>query len=681
MVEHSVAMKRLPVASLLLASLGGAPAGAQETPATRWRMLEGVPEPALRYALLLPEDFDAAREWPVLLALPPGGQDEDMVEKGLELYFEGEARKRGWVVVSPAAPEGTSFVGGAEARLPALIDAVAREVHPEGGKFHLAGVSNGGRAAFRAATLDPARFLSLTVLPGAPTEEDRARLDRLAGLPIALFVGAEDEDWREAAFEAAEALEAAGAKDVELEVREGEGHVLAPEVGARVFDRLEALRAASSGKATRAEPFFDWTELEFAPEVHAARRRRLAERLAASGGGVFLTPSREGTSSGETFRQTDDFLYFTGLELPRSILAVEAHDGRATLFVPERDARFENPGRPNDFPGRRLATDPTLARVSGIEAVLPSSALEAALAGWVESGRSLWLDAGGSAFPAEDPADPFVLRDETRSFEHFLRARFPAARIANAFPEVARLRMVKGPEEVERIRRACSVTAAAVREAARSIRPGVDERTLEGVLEAAYKAGGAQRPAFDSIVKSGPNSLWPWRLLAAHYDRRNRAMAAGELVILDVGCELDHYASDVGRTFPVSGRFTPEQAERLRRVTAIADELFAAVRPGVTLAELRALAEARSSPEERTHMQTGSFFGHHLGLDAGDASLFDAPLEAGMVFTIEPWYYDHERGLAVFVEDVVLVTPTGAENLTAELPRTPEDLARCVGGG
>jgi Xaa-Pro aminopeptidase len=80
-------------------------------------------------------------------------------------------------------------------------------------------------------------------------------------------------------------------------------------------------------------------------------------------------------------------------------------------------------------------------------------------------------------------------------------------------------------------------------------------------------------------------------------------------------------------------------------------------------------------------MQTGSFFGHHLGLDAGDASLFDAPLEAGMVFTIEPWYYDHERGLAVFVEDVVLVTPTGAENLTAELPRTPEDLARCVGGG
>jgi Xaa-Pro aminopeptidase len=239
--------------------------------------------------------------------------------------------------------------------------------------------------------------------------------------------------------------------------------------------------------------------------------------------------------------------------------------------------------------------------------------------------------------------------------------------------------MRKGPEEIELIRRACEVTAAAIRAAAREIRPGVDERTLEGVLEAAFKRGGAQRTAFDSIIKSGPNSLWPWRILAAHYDRRNRAMAAGELVIFDVGCELDHYASDVGRTFPVSGRFSPDQARRLRLVTSITDTIIAAVRPGVTLPELRAVAEAATPPEERAHMQTGTFFGHHIGLDVGDANRLDAPLVPGMVFTIEPWYYDHEDGVAVFLEDVVLVTETGAENLTADLPRSIEELERITG--
>jgi len=312
--------------------------------------------------------------------------------------------------------------------------------------------------------------------------------------------------------------------------------------------------------------------------------------------------------------------------------------------------------------------------------VRPNSALEAALASWIEAGRILWIDTGSASLAGPGSPDPFALRDEARAFELFLHERFPAARIENAFPEVARLRMVKGPEEVERIRRACAVTVAGIRAAARAIRPGVDERTLEGVLEAAFKAGGAQRPAFDSIVKSGPNSLWPWRILAAHYDRRNRTLAAGELVIFDVGCELDHYASDVGRTFPVSGRFTPEQAERLRKVTATADAILAAVRPGVTLVELRAVAEASLPPEERAHMQTGSFFGHHIGLDVGDASLLDAPLEPGMVFTIEPWYYDHEDDVAIFIEDVVLVTETGVENLTAELPRSAEELAKWVSG-
>jgi Xaa-Pro aminopeptidase len=157
-------------------------------------------------------------------------------------------------------------------------------------------------------------------------------------------------------------------------------------------------------------------------------------------------------------------------------------------------------------------------------------------------------------------------------------------------------------------------------------------------------------------------------------------MAEGDLVILDVGCELDHYVSDVGRTFPVSGSFSPQQARALAMQRRVADAIIAAIRPGVTLAEAtRAGVDAMPS-EARPYMQTGSFYSHHLGLSTGDPVLTDEPLQAGMVFTVEPWYYNHDTGISVFVEDMVLVTGDGAEVLTSSLPRTGEGLAGMVGG-
>ena len=419
--------------------------------------------------------------------------------------------------------------------------------------------------------------------------------------------------------------------------------------------------------------------MQFEPAVHAGRRARLTTLLREAGGGVFLCPSAEGSSSGETFRQLDDFLYFTGLELPDSVLTIDADAGSAAVFAPRRDARFESATRPNDFPGRPLADDAALARAAGIT-VLPIEELAPRVARWVAEGRTLYVD-GGRAGDVGPRPTAWVRRVSPESvlLEH-VRATWPEARIGDAFEPIARLRMTKGPEEVAVLRRACAITCAGIREAAAHVAPGVDERDLEGVLERAWKRDGAQRRAFDSIVKSGPNSLWPWRVLAANYDRRNRTLVRGDLVIFDVGCELDRYASDVGRTFPVGGRFSAEQRRRLELSTAVADAIFAAVRPGVTLVDLQEVARAHIPAAERAHMQAGLFFGHHVGLDVGDPSLAEVPLEPGAVFTIEPWYYDHADGIAVFVEDMVLVTEDGAENLSADLPRTPDELERMVGG-
>ncbi|MEM7201078.1 MAG: aminopeptidase P N-terminal domain-containing protein [Planctomycetota bacterium] len=445
-----------------------------------------------------------------------------------------------------------------------------------------------------------------------------------------------------------------------------------------------ATLATQERRPTPPQPFFSWSGLDFPAEEYQRRRQGLLDELRQSGGGVLLAPSAEGRSHGATFRQSDDFFYFTGLELPQAFLVVDADAAgdapSVSLFVPGTDKRFENPARRNDFPGRRLAADPELVARTGIDHVVFASRIHEHLRQWAEQGRLVRVNGGRPG--ALPPTEPAPLRDwgATHGLLDFLRREHPGLRIGNAFDDVAALRSVKSPAEVATMERACAITTAAIREAAAAIRDGVDERTLEGVLEAGFKRRGAQRRAFDSIIKSGPNSLWPWRILAAHYDRRNRPMRAGELVIFDVGCELNHYCSDVGRTFPVSGRFDARQRELVAMVTAVADAVIAAIEPGVTLAHLQGVATAAIPAVERRYMQTGLFFGHHIGLAVGDPASPGTPLEAGMVFTVEPWYYNHDEDVAVFVEDVVLVTQGGARNLTAALPRAPDQLEAMTAG-
>ena len=145
-------------------------------------------------------------------------------------------------------------------------------------------------------------------------------------------------------------------------------------------------------------------------------------------------------------------------------------------------------------------------------------------------------------------------------------------------------------------------------------------------------------------------------------------------MIFDVGCELDGYVSDTGRTLPVSGRFTDEQRAILTMEVAVSDAIMSAMRPGVTLRDVQRIAERAIPANARPYMQTGSFFGHHLGLSSGDPSVDDVPLAPGMVITVEPWYYNHDRGISVFTEDVILITLDGRENLTGHVARTPTGL-------
>lgn len=442
---------------------------------------------------------------------------------------------------------------------------------------------------------------------------------------------------------------------------------------------ISTTQALGTHAPTPEQRYWDWTSLDFSVEEYQNRRTRLLAAMSEEGLDIVLIPSAEGTSHGPSFRQLDDFHYWSGLELPASMLLLDARTGVETIFAPRRDPRFENPGRPNDFPGRPLGADSTLESESGVslEDVEKLEPFLASLPPSTTVGINLGLSGSVEGVGTAMFADPTPEENLTLH----LRAILPQLNITNAFRAVARVRATKSPAEIVRIRRVARLTEAAIERAARRVRPGVDERSLEGWFELGCKLAGAQRIPFHPIIKSGPNSLWPWRILASHYDRRNRSLEPGEVVIFDVGCELDHYVSDVGRTFPVSGDFTDEQQRALEIQETVSRAIIDAIRPGVTLAEVQEVAHAAIPDEARPYMQTGSFFSHHLGLSTGDPVLTDLPLEVGMVFTVEPWYYNHDRGVSVFLEDMILVTADGGEILTDCLPRKATELESLMRGG
>ncbi len=202
----------------------------------------GRQEVELRYTVTMPADFDSAKRYPAVLALPPGPQNEAMVEVSHERYWD-HGEQRGWIVVSPVAPQGRLFFQGAEVLIPGLLDTVAAQLPVEGGRFHVAGISNGGISAFRIAENDPERFCSVVVFPGLPgNDRDFERLSRLKGIPVHMYVGEGDARWV-TRMQATEARLRELESPVTLTVFPDEGHVIIRSLSAdAVFDLLDAER-------------------------------------------------------------------------------------------------------------------------------------------------------------------------------------------------------------------------------------------------------------------------------------------------------------------------------------------------------------------------------------------------------------------------------------------------------
>lgn len=215
--------------------------------------------------------------------------------------------------------------------------------------------------------------------------------------------------------------------------------------------------------------------------------------------------------------------------------------------------------------------------------------------------------------------------------------------------------------------RAIAITRQGHDTAAHATVAGVSERDVQTQIEYTFFANGATGLSYPSIVGSGPNGA------VLHWDQNSRILADGDLVVIDAAAEYGRYAADVTRTYPVSGHFTAEQAEVYRGVYQAQEDIFAAIKPGVSMADLQHVAE--QSLRRAGHLADFIHgFGHFVGLDVHDAGDYEKPLVPGAVITVEPGVYLPQQRFGVRIEDEVLITEHGYRLLTSDIPRKLEDV-------
>jgi Xaa-Pro aminopeptidase len=409
------------------------------------------------------------------------------------------------------------------------------------------------------------------------------------------------------------------------------------------------------------------------PERLAARRAALAERI---GTGVAVLWSAEPRDiegdypQDSDYREDNDFFYLTGLEAPGAWLVLVARDGRGEeiLYLPARNPAAER------WTGPQLGPGPEAASLSGIRDVRAADRAGSDVAALLSSGDS--PARRGGVFIKANRRPPGCNGGESDGVCGLFAG---LAGTSDLRPHLAALRLVKDEDELRRLRRAIGITTEAQRAAMAAAGPGMWEYELEALIEYTFRRRGAERVGFPSIVGSGPNST------VLHYDKSRRRMEAGDLVVVDIGAEYGYYSADVTRTYPVSGRFTPRQRALYELVLGAQEAAIRAVRPGVTIRELTQIARAymrENSGDLCGGASCERYFvhglSHWLGMDVHDVGDIGTPLAPGMVLTIEPGIYIPEESIGIRIEDDVLVTAEGAEVLSADAPRTPDEVERAM---
>jgi Xaa-Pro aminopeptidase len=406
---------------------------------------------------------------------------------------------------------------------------------------------------------------------------------------------------------------------------------------------------------------------------HAGRRAALRTKL---GSGLVLVRGLPDTRDYVRFHQDKVFWYLTGVESPGAALLMDAGNGREILFLPEKATGRES------WEGEMWdAGDAWVGDLTGFKEALPSSKLLEVLRELTASEKKVWLSlaphiALSGCIDRAEPYDRSLERDPLdgrASREKALRDKLVelfGVEVVDLSPALDELRRVKTPEEVAAMRRAGRAGALAMAEAMRSTRPGLGEWDLDALMSFVQVREGAVGPAYHAIVGSGPNSL------VLHYSASSRTMQDGDVVLIDYAPEADHYTSDITRTWPVNGKFSPRQAELYDAVLAAQKAGIAAVKPGASFRDVGVACSAELAKRGFGGLQRHGPT-HYIGLEVHDVGR-SKTFEPGESFTVEPGLYEQETGIGIRIEDVVVVTKDGCEVITADVPKERDEIERLI---
>ncbi|ELQ6168868.1 Xaa-Pro aminopeptidase [Cronobacter dublinensis] len=421
------------------------------------------------------------------------------------------------------------------------------------------------------------------------------------------------------------------------------------------------------------------------------RRRQalLAKMAPASAALIFAAPQATRSADSEyPYRQSSDFWYFTGFNEPEAVLVLIKSDethSHSVIFNRLRDKTAEI------WSGRRLGQDAAPAKL-GVDRALAYNEIDEQLYQLLNGLDVVYHAQGEYAY-----ADTIVFAALDKLRRGSRQNLSAPATLTDWRPWVHELRLFKSPEELAVLRRAGEISALAHTRAMQKCRPGMYEYELEGEILHEFTRHGARFPSYNTIVGGGENGC------ILHYTENESQLRDGDLVLIDAGCEYRGYAGDITRTFPVNGKFTPAQRAVYDIVLESLETALRLFRPGTSIQDvtgdvvrvmvkgLIGLGILQGDVEQlvadnahRPYFMHG--LSHWLGLDVHDVGFYGPDrsriLAPGMVITVEPGLYiapdadvpEAYRGIGIRIEDDIVITETGNENLTASVVKSADDI-------
>lgn len=403
--------------------------------------------------------------------------------------------------------------------------------------------------------------------------------------------------------------------------------------------------------------------------IYVKRRKALAEQLEDKSMMILFSGEAPRRSADQLYEYTPErsFYYLTGIDRPNMILLMtkENDDVGEILFIEKGNETLEK------WIGKRMSKEEA-KKCCAIDDIAYDEDFYSRLGSLLirKELTQLYLNIERHS---KDEADT-----KSITFAEEIRKKYPHLFIKNCYPMISRMRTIKDEAEVENIKKAIEITRLGIEALMENAKPDMMEYQLETYYDQTIKYNGVKSKAFQTIAAAGHNAT------VLHYESNDTKINDRDLILFDLGCEWEYYCSDISRTFPINGKFTDRQKELYNIVLKVEEAAIAYVKPGITWNELNQYAKdllikeckAIGLIEEDSEIAEYYYhgIGHYLGLDTHDVGYRDQVLEPGMVITIEPGLYISEENIGIRIEDDILVTEDGYENLSSNIIKTVNEI-------